>query len=127
MIGERIRTLREKIGMSQEELAHSVGMHPNTVARWERGELIPRGTSLSKLARGLNTTSTYLLSETDDPLPQNAHSQPEPPAEERSVVEKSNSRKLTYTFENGEKLELPDTDRGYALFEKILARKAVMA
>ena len=127
MIGERIRALREKIGISQEELAHSVGMHPNTVARWERGELIPRGTSLSKLAKGLNTTSTYLLSETDDPLPQNAHSHSEPPAEERSVVEKSNSRKLTYTFENGEKLELPDTDKGYALFEKILMRKAVMA
>ena len=27
----------------------------------------------------------------------------------------------------GEKLELPDTDRGYALFEKILMQKAVMA
>ena len=126
MIGERIRTLREKIGMSQEELAHSVGMHPNTVARWERGELITRGTSLSKLAKGLNTTSTYLLSETDDPLPQNAHSQTEPPAQERSVIEK-NRAMLTYTFKDGEKLELPDTDRGYALFEKILALKAVMA
>ena len=101
-------------------------MHPNTVARWERGELIPRGTSLSKLAKGLNTTSTYLLSETDDPLPQNAHSQTEPPAQERSVIEK-NRAMLTYTFKDGEKLELPDTDRGYALFEKILALKAVMA
>lgn len=126
MIGERIRTLREKSGMSQEELAGAVGMHPNTVARWERGELIPRGTSLSKLARGLNTTSTYLLSETDDPAPQFAHSQNEPPAQERSVIEK-NRGILTYTFKDGEKLELPDTERGYALFEKILTQKAVMA
>ena len=69
MIGERIKTLREKQGQSQEELAHLVGMHPNTIARWERGELSPRGTSLSKVARALNTTSTFLLGDTDDPKP----------------------------------------------------------
>ncbi|MBQ7155513.1 MAG: helix-turn-helix transcriptional regulator, partial [Synergistaceae bacterium] len=61
--------MRENQGQSQEELAHSVGMHPNTIARWERGELSPRGTSLSKVARALNTTSTFLLGDTDDPKP----------------------------------------------------------
>lgn len=42
-------------------------MHSNTVARWERGELAPRGTSLSKLAKALKTSTAYLLEETDNP------------------------------------------------------------
>ena len=42
-------------------------MHSNTVARWERGELMPRGTSLSKLAQALKTSTAYLLGETENP------------------------------------------------------------
>ena len=67
MIGERIRALREKSGKSQEDLAGMIGMGKNTVARWEREELTPRGTSLAKLAKALDTTSMYLLGETDNP------------------------------------------------------------
>lgn len=67
MVGDRIKLLREGLGQSQEELASAIDMHSNTVARWERGELAPRGTSLSKLAQALNTTTGYLLGETDDP------------------------------------------------------------
>lgn len=126
MIGDRIKALREQSGMSQEELAEIVEMHHNTVARWERGELTPRGTSLSKIAKGLHTTSTYLLGDTDDPSPPVEPVQNDPPAQERSVVEK-NRGLLTYTFKDGEKLELPDTDKGYALFREILMQKAVMA
>lgn len=126
MIGERIRELRKRMGQSQEELAYAIGMSTNTIARWERGELVPRGTSLAKIARVLNTTSNYLLGETNDSsLSQNV-SIVDPPAQERSVVEK-NRGTLTYTFKDGEKLELPDTDKGYALFREILMQKAVMA
>ena len=67
MIGERIKALREKSGKSQEDLAGMIGMGKNTVARWEREELTPRGTSLAKLAKALDTTSMYLLGETDNP------------------------------------------------------------
>lgn len=126
MTGERIRALREKNGMTQEELAQIIGMSQNTVARWEREELAPRGTSLVKLAKALNTTSTYLLDETDDPAPQTGNLNNDPPAQERSVIEK-NRGTLMYTFKDGEQLTLPDTDRGYALFERILMQKAVMA
>ena len=127
MTGERIRTLREKNGMTQEALAQIIGMSQNTVARWEREELAPRGTSLAKLAKALNTTSTYLLDETDNPAPQTRNPNNDPPAQERSVIEKNRGRNLMYTFKDGEQLVLPDTDRGYALFEKILMQKAVMA
>lgn len=67
MVGDRIKLLREGLSQSQEELASAIGMHSNTVARWERGELTPRGTSLSKLAQALKTSTAYLLGETDDP------------------------------------------------------------
>ena len=68
VVGDRIKFLREGLKQSQEELASVIGMHSNTVARWERGELVPRGTSLSKLAHALNTSTGYLMGETDDPV-----------------------------------------------------------
>lgn len=126
MTGERIRTLREKNGMTQEKLAQIIGMSQNTVARWEREELAPRGTSLVKLAKALNTTSTYLLDETDNSAPQTGNPNNDLPAQERSVIEKNRGRNLMYTFRDGEQLVLPDTDRGYELFERILMQKAVM-
>ena len=126
-IGDRIRKLREAKRLKQGELAEMIGNDSNTISRWEHGKIGIGSAYITRLAQVLGTSTDYLLENTDDPSPQQGSSYDEPPAEERSVVEKSNSRKLTYTFENGEKLELPDTDRGYALFEKILMRKAVMA
>lgn len=79
-----------------------------------------------KLAQVLDASTDYLLGKTNDPSPASAAIQHEPPAEERSVVEKSRG-KLTYVFRDGEKLELPDTEKGYELFREILMEKAVMA
>lgn len=81
MVGNRIKFLREGLNQSQEELASAIGMHSNTVARWERGELVPRGTSLSKLAQALNTSTGYLLGETDDPTRADASSASQKPAD----------------------------------------------
>lgn len=35
---EELRTARQSFGLSQEALAKLMGISPNTVARWERGE-----------------------------------------------------------------------------------------
>ena len=61
MLGKNIKKLREKLGLSQEELAQKIGMHSNTIARWERDEVDPRGTSMWKLAKALNVSSATLL------------------------------------------------------------------
>ena len=37
--GDNLRRQREQLGMSQVELARKLSVSPNTVARWERGEL----------------------------------------------------------------------------------------
>ena len=46
VIGTQIKRLRKDLGMSQEELAEKANVHPNTIARWERDELDPRGASI---------------------------------------------------------------------------------
>ena len=79
MIGENIRRFREALGISQEELAHRTGVHSNTIARWERAEVSPRGTSLTKLAQGLGISPAELFTgETDTPerAPASAASDP---------------------------------------------------
>ena len=43
---EWLRTDREILGWTQKHLAEQIGVAPNTVARWERGEL-----PISKLAQ----------------------------------------------------------------------------
>lgn len=45
-MGEIIRRLRQKLGLTQEELAHELGITVGTVNRWENGRFRP-----SKLAR----------------------------------------------------------------------------
>lgn len=36
--------LRRRLNLSQVELAHRLGKHPSTVAKWESGSSIPTGT-----------------------------------------------------------------------------------
>ena len=66
MLGKNIKHLREKLGLTQEELAQKMGMHSNTIARWERDEVDPRGTSMWKLAKALNVSSSTLLTGDED-------------------------------------------------------------
>lgn len=123
-LGEKIKILRKR-KYTQEELAYRLGVHVNTVLKWEHGDRKPTADKLKELANVLDTPIDYLLNETDDSALQENQTRTDPPAQERSVIEK-NRGTLIYTFKDGERLELPDTDRGYALFERILMQKAVM-
>lgn len=123
--GERIRKLRKAKHMRQSDLAELLGNEGNTISRWERGVIGIGSAYIMKLAQVFDTTADYLLCKTDDPEPQTIHMQHEPPIE-RSVVER-NRGTLTYISKDGNKVELPDTDKGYALFREILSQNAVMA
>jgi XRE family transcriptional regulator, regulator of sulfur utilization len=46
MFGKRVRELREKLGMTQEELAHRAHRHRNYISLLERGH---RGVSLDTI------------------------------------------------------------------------------
>ena len=39
----RLKKLRERLGLSQEELASLLGTEPTNVPRWEAGEFVPHG------------------------------------------------------------------------------------
>ncbi|MBI1814374.1 MAG: helix-turn-helix transcriptional regulator [Deltaproteobacteria bacterium] len=49
-IGNLVRTLRARLGMTQEEFAHALGLTVGTVNRWENRRFRP-----SKLARATIT------------------------------------------------------------------------
>lgn len=39
--GERIKTIRQSLGMTGRELAKELGIHPDTLFSWEKGEHKP--------------------------------------------------------------------------------------
>lgn len=123
--GDRIRKLREAKHMRQSDLAELLGNDGNTISRWEHNKIGIGSTYIMKLAQVFNTTVEYLLCETDDPTPQAIHIQNTQP-EERSVIERNHGI-LTYTSKDGDKVKLPDTDKGYELFREILKQNAVVA
>ena len=61
---KRLRELREKAGLTQEEMARSVGLSVFSYTRYERGKSEPRFTTVVTFARHLGN----LLPETDNIL-----------------------------------------------------------
>ncbi len=62
-LGEKIRTLRKKIGMTQKELAEQVGLTPSFISQLEKNLISPSLDSLLKLSEKLNTQPIYFLVE----------------------------------------------------------------
>lgn len=59
----RIKMLREKLGLSQLELAQMVGISQVCLCRYESGERSPSYTILKRIATELNSTVDYLIGE----------------------------------------------------------------
>lgn len=58
--GTKIRLFREKKRLSQEELAHLVGVSQVTIGNWEQGKSI-RHEFIRKLANALEVSTDFLL------------------------------------------------------------------
>lgn len=63
MLHERIRALRQKRGMSQEEVAERIHVVRQTVSKWEQGLSAPDAEMLVRLAEVLEVTPGELLGE----------------------------------------------------------------
>ncbi len=63
--GASVRSLRHRLGISQEALAERADMHRTYIAGIERGGRNATLKSIDKLARGLQVSSAALLSHTD--------------------------------------------------------------
>ncbi len=60
-LGHRIRHLRERLGLSQEELAERANLHWTYVSGLERGRRNPGLSTLVRLASALETTLPALV------------------------------------------------------------------
>lgn len=69
--GERIRNLRTKRGLTQEELAKRIGITRARLAKYETGANQIDNEILAQLAEFFNVTTDYLLGTTDLPQSDN--------------------------------------------------------
>jgi XRE family transcriptional regulator, regulator of sulfur utilization len=60
-LGEAIRYIREREGLTQEELAFQAGLHPTWISRIESGQYDPRWSSVRQLLEGLGVTLVELV------------------------------------------------------------------
>ena len=68
-LGEKIKYLRKKNGMTQRQLADEIPISFSTFRRWETGEHKPNIQIIKRLAEILHTSVAYLSGEFDDPTP----------------------------------------------------------
>ena len=61
MIKDKIKRLRKKLGLSQEELAKRADLHWTTIGKIEAGMRVPELSTRKKLAKALNIDITELL------------------------------------------------------------------
>ncbi|MDF2609011.1 MAG: helix-turn-helix type-3-like protein [Lachnospiraceae bacterium] len=61
-VSERIQKRREKLGVSQTELAKRAGLQPPAISQYESGLRSPSYEALIKLSNALNVTTDYLIS-----------------------------------------------------------------
>lgn len=67
-VGARIKALRLRSGLSQEQLAAMANLAPHSISRFETGDLAPTLTTLAAIATALKVTVADLI-DIDAPLP----------------------------------------------------------
>lgn len=67
--GELIKERREKLSLTQDQLAETLGVTRNALSSYESDRNFPPGKALGALADALNTSADYLLGRTDNPAP----------------------------------------------------------
>lgn len=60
-VGEKIRKARKAAGMTQKELAESIGVYAKDVCRWEKGERQPGLKAFALICRVLGASADDML------------------------------------------------------------------
>ncbi len=63
-IGDKIKALRDKKGISQQDLAKAIGVSDQAISAWENNKKVPRMGSVEKLASFFDVPKTYLIEDT---------------------------------------------------------------
>ena len=66
--GERVQTLRQRRGLTIDDLAHQIGVGPRTLSQWMAGEAWPRLDNARAIALALEVTIDDLVDDVA-PLP----------------------------------------------------------
>lgn len=64
-ITNRISELLAARGMTQKDLAAAANITESAISHYIKGDRVPRGVNLIKIARALGTTTDYLLEQDD--------------------------------------------------------------
>ncbi|MBQ7544881.1 MAG: helix-turn-helix transcriptional regulator [Synergistaceae bacterium] len=116
-IGEQVRRYREAQHLTQEQLAEKVDVHPNTIRRWELSERTPNSAKLNDLSQALGVSVVDLMSEDDAP---SIASDTEALPVKKVPTSSSRSSKWMLVYErDGERIELPPTEQGYSIINRI--------
>ena len=65
MLGNRIKALREELGLKQEELAKKLSVSPSAIGMYERNLREPNNELTLKFAEFFNVSTDYLLGKSD--------------------------------------------------------------
>lgn len=68
-LSDKIRMLRKKNDMSQEQLADHLGVSRQTISKWELGDSVPDTINIIQLSKIFHVTTDHLLLETEEPSP----------------------------------------------------------
>jgi transcriptional regulator with XRE-family HTH domain len=60
-IGETIKTLREALGLSRQDLAKALNIHIDTVLKWEKGIRIPSDDLKLQISAALGMSVQYIF------------------------------------------------------------------
>lgn len=101
VFGTRVKDLREKEGLSMEQLATDLGVTKSRVNMWENNGTIPRGDVLVQLANYFNVSTDFLLGNDDN-----------------SEISKSNSR-LSSLQRNLGKLNEADLNKAEGMLKAV--------
>ena len=66
MLGERLRTFRQRERLTQGDLAKIIGVTRQTIAKWENNERVPDALMVKKLAKVFRITADELLGKDED-------------------------------------------------------------
>ena len=65
-ITNRITGLLSRLNMSQKDLSLATGITESAISHYVKGDRVPRGVNLIKIAKALDTTTDYLLGNAED-------------------------------------------------------------
>ena len=111
-LAANIRVQRKRAGLTQIELAERLGVSIATLRRWEAGETAPTGTRIIELANLLGISPDEIVAGEESSAAAGR-------VPMKYSAGENNNGMLVYEGE-GTRIELPPTEKGYELFQKLI-------